>query len=97
MGNHRNEFKGCKHLQIPLVAAMPHLRTVNHRSSLLDITQLGQRKGIADDVLGDILDTLGVSRLKPHLVKYEVFFQSAPGVLVHVVKSRDNARSWISS
>jgi hypothetical protein len=68
LGNCRNEFKGCKHLKIPFITAMAHLRTVDNRTCLLDITQLGQRKGVADDVLGDILDALGVSRLKPHLV-----------------------------
>ena len=47
---------------------MAHLRTVNHCPGVFNITQLGKRKGVADYVLGDILDTLGISRLKPHLV-----------------------------
>jgi hypothetical protein len=50
------------------IAAMAHLRTVDNRTGLFDITQLGQRKGIADDVLGNILDALGVTSLKPHFV-----------------------------
>jgi hypothetical protein len=47
---------------------MAHLRAVDNRTRFLDIAQLGQRKGVADDVLGDILDTLDVSRLEPHLI-----------------------------
>ena len=76
LGNSCNEFKGGTGLEIPFVAAMAHLRTVNNGTGILDITQLGQRKGIADDVLGDILDALGVTRLKPHLV-----MDTEPGVV----------------
>jgi len=69
LGDCRDKFKGCKHLEIPFIAAIAHLRAVDNRSGFLDITQLRQRKGIADDVLGDILDAFGVTRLKPQQKK----------------------------
>lgn len=47
---------------------MAHLRAVDKRTRFLDLTQIGQRKGVADYVLDDILDTLGVSCLAPHLI-----------------------------
>lgn len=55
-------------MEIRFVATMAHLRTVDSRTGLFDITQLGQREGIADSVLGNILNALGVFRLKPNFV-----------------------------
>lgn len=55
-------------MEIPFVATIAHLRTVDSRTGLFDITQLGQREGVADNVLGNILNALGVFRLKPNFV-----------------------------
>jgi hypothetical protein len=43
---------------------MAHLRAVDNRTRFLDIAQLGQRKGAADDVLGDIFDCRPGNRIK---------------------------------
>jgi len=37
---------------------MAHLRAVVNLSRFLDIAQLGQRKGVTEDLLGDIIDAL---------------------------------------
>lgn len=60
--------KWTEGLEIRLVTAMAHLCAADNRTRFLDIAQLGQRKGVAGDVLGNILDALGVTRLKPNFV-----------------------------
>jgi hypothetical protein len=68
LGNRSNKLKGAVSLEITFIAAMAHLRTVDNHTRFLYITQLGQRKGVADDVLGDILNALVVSRFEPDFV-----------------------------
>jgi len=55
---------------------MAHLRAVDYRVCLLNITQFSKGEGITEDVLGDIFDALGVTSPKPNLV-----MDAEPGVM----------------
>jgi hypothetical protein len=50
-GYARDKLQRAEGLKILLIATMTHFRTVDNRSCMLNIAQLGKREGITDNVL----------------------------------------------
>ncbi len=76
LGYCRDKFQCTEVLEVFFIGAVTHLRAIDDRFCTFDIAQLAKREGVADNVMGQVFYTFGITWLKPYFI-----VDAEPGIM----------------